>query len=285
MFYTYAHYKPDNTLFYIGKGKRRRALSKESRNPYYKNIVEKYGKPKVEILAKWENEQDALDHEMFLISTFRQMGFNLANLSDGGTGTSGFKFNDEQKKRLSEAHLGQVAWNKGLKGVLKAWNKGGKATESQKKACSKKITCPCGKIGPIGVMTRWHMDNCGVTLPYSARATVDGVRFQIGRFKTKEEATAFQEQYYKENNIKRVPWNKGTKGVMKPWNKDVPMREESKLKLSKALKGRVAPNKGIPMSDEQKLKCSLAKIGKPSNAKGRKKMKNIELKGLPCQVS
>jgi len=284
MFYTYAHYKPDNTLFYIGKGKRRRALSKESRNPYYKNIVEKYGSPKIEILAKWENEQDALEHEMFLISTFKQMGFNLANLSDGGTGTSGFKFNDEQKKRLSDAHLGQVAWNKGLKGVSTAWNKGSKATENQKKAFSEKITCSCGKIGAIGVMTRWHMDNCGVTLPHSARVTVDGVRFQIGRFKTKEEAKAFQDQYYKENNIKQVSWNKGTKGVMKAWNKNVPMKEESKLKISNALKGRVAPNKGIPMSDEQKLKCRLAKLGKPSNAKGRKKMKNIESKGLLCQV-
>lgn len=285
MFYTYAHYKPDNTLFYIGKGKRRRALSKESRNPYYKNIVEKYGSPKIEMLAKWENEQDALDHEMFLISTFKQMGFNLANLSNGGTGTSGFKFNDEQKKRLSDAHLGQVAWNKGLKGVLTAWNKGLKASENLRKASSKKITCSCGKIGVIGAMTRWHMDNCGFTLPHSARVTVDGVRFQIGRFKTKEEATAFQDQYYKQNNIKRVSWNKGTKGVVKAWNKNVPMREESKLKLSNALKGRVAPNKGIPMSDEQKLKCSLAKLGKPSNAKSRRKMKNIELKGLLCQVS
>jgi hypothetical protein len=282
MFYTYAHYKPDNTLFYIGKGKRRRALSKESRNPYYKNIVEKYGNPKIELLAKWENEQDALDHEMFLISTFRQMGFDLANLSDGGTGTSGFKFNDEQKKRLSDAHLGQVAWNKGLKGVTTAWNKGLKASKNLKKASSKKITCSCGKIGPIGVMTRWHMDNCGVTLPYSARVTVDGIRFQIGRFKTKEEAVEFQNQYYKKNNIVRISWNKGTKGVVKAWNKNVPMREESKLKVSNALKGRVAPNKGIPMSDEQKLKCRLAKLGKPSNAKGHAK---IKMEGLSCQAS
>ena len=32
MFYTYAHYKPDNSVFYIGKGQGRRAFDKISRS-------------------------------------------------------------------------------------------------------------------------------------------------------------------------------------------------------------------------------------------------------------
>lgn len=36
----------------------------------------------------------------------------------------GKTFSMEYRKKLSDAHKGQVAWNKGTKGVVKAWNKG-----------------------------------------------------------------------------------------------------------------------------------------------------------------
>jgi hypothetical protein len=268
MFYTYAHYKPNGGLFYIGKGQRRRSRDMYERNSHWKNIVNKYGKPSVELLAKWETEQEAFEHEKFLISCFRDMGIVLANKTDGGDGTSGFKFNDEQKKRLADAHLGQVAWNKGLKGVTTAWNKGQEATENQKIAVSKMLTCSCGKTGKIGSMTRWHMDNCGVTFPYSARVTVDGVRFQIGRFKTKEEAKACQDQYIKEHNVVRKPPSKRTTPA---WNKGKRMSDESKAKLSDALKGRKVWNKGLKSSDETRMKQRLAKLGKPSNRRNKVK--------------
>mgnify|MGYP003350764076 CR=1 FL=1 len=63
MFYTYAHYKPEGGLFYIGKGKRRRAFQMDNRNSHWNNIVNKYGKPHVELLASWDTEEEALDHE------------------------------------------------------------------------------------------------------------------------------------------------------------------------------------------------------------------------------
>lgn len=34
----------------------------------------------------------------------------------------------------------------------------------------------------------------------------------------------------------RLPWNKGKKGICKAWNKGIPMRKESKQKLSQSLK-------------------------------------------------
>lgn len=269
MFYTYAHYKPEGGLFYIGKGKRRRAYSMDGRNSHWQNIVNKYGRPHVELLASWKTEEEALDHERLLIASFRDMGFKLANKADGGVSSSGHKFTDQQRKNLSDAHLGQVAWNKGLKGVTTAWNKGLEATENQKKAFNKLLTCHCGAVGRVGIMTKHHMDNCGKTNPYSARVTVNGIRFQIGRFKTKEEAKAFQEQYIKEHNIVRKPQAKRN---TPSWNKGIPLSDETKLKLSASLKGRVAPNKGIKLSDEEKAKIRV------------KKIKNKELKGLSCQV-
>lgn len=100
MFYTYAHYKPEGGLFYIGKGAGRRAYDTKYRNQYWKNIVAKHGNPHVEILANWKTEKEALDHEKMLISCFKDMGFKLANLTDGGEGVSGYKHPEEIKQKM-----------------------------------------------------------------------------------------------------------------------------------------------------------------------------------------
>jgi hypothetical protein len=54
------------------------------------------------------------------------------------------------------------------------------------------------------------------------------------------------------------------------WNKNVPCSENTKLKLSEALKGRSVWNKGLETPFEVKQKQSLAKIGKPSPRLGMK---------------
>jgi hypothetical protein len=224
VFFTYAHYKPEGGLFYIGKGKRRRAYAMDGRNSHWQNIVNKYGRPTVKLLARWDTEQEAFDHEKLLISCFKDMGFVLANKSDGGEGTSGFKFNDQQRKNLSDAHIGQVAWNRGLKGVQTAWNKGLPIAKKAAQALSVKVSCvKCRKMGKIGSMFSSHIFRCNDVKPYKARATINGKRIQIGKFKTKEEAQTFQDNYYKEHNIVRTPWNKG-----------IPMSEESKQKISES---------------------------------------------------
>lgn len=232
MFFTYAHYKPEGGLFYIGKGKRRRAYAMDGRNSHWQNIVNKYGRPHVELLARWDTEIEALDHEKLLISCFRDMGYKLANKADGGTGASGYKFTDEQKKNLSLAHMGQVAWNKGKKSNTVIWNKGLPMAKNAAQALSVKVSCVnCRKEGRIGNILGAHAKWCNNVKPYRARATINGKRITIGRFETKEEAQTFQNNYYKEHNIVRTSWNKGTKGVMTAWNKGIPMSEASKQKV------------------------------------------------------
>lgn len=100
MFYTYAHYKPEGGLFYIGKGIKNRAYDMKMRNVYWKNVVAKYGNPVVEILANWKTEEEALSHEKLLISSFKEMGIKLANLTDGGEGVSGYKHTESSLQKM-----------------------------------------------------------------------------------------------------------------------------------------------------------------------------------------
>ena len=107
MFCTYAHYTPQGTLFYIGKGSNeRRPHYLQGRNNYWNKVVAKYGKPKVEVLAKWQTEVEAFEHEKLLISCFRDLGFKLCNLTDGGDGTSGYKQTPEHREKNRLAGLG-----------------------------------------------------------------------------------------------------------------------------------------------------------------------------------
>jgi hypothetical protein len=104
-FLTYAHNKPDGSIFYIGKGTERRAHSSAGRNIVWRRTVEKHNGFGVKILAKWNTEQEAFDHEIFLIDTFRQMGIQLANISEGGMGSTGFRHTNEHKEHLRKNML------------------------------------------------------------------------------------------------------------------------------------------------------------------------------------
>lgn len=126
--YTYAHYKPDGTIFYIGKGSGDRAYRKSHRNQYWKNIVKKYGDYKIDIIANWKTHEEALSHEILLISCFRDMGYSLANLTIGGEGVVGNKWSEESKIKLSISKTGKNLGHK--------FNVSRKASEETKKKMS-----------------------------------------------------------------------------------------------------------------------------------------------------
>jgi hypothetical protein len=100
-FCTYIHYKADTKEpFYIGKGLTLvRPQRKWGRSAYWKNIVDKHGYF-VEILSEFDTEQEALEHEVFLIWCFTDMGYKLANLTTGGEGVTGWKHTDEAKNKI-----------------------------------------------------------------------------------------------------------------------------------------------------------------------------------------
>lgn len=104
-FCTYAHYTPSGRLFYIGKGSEFRSTTRKNRNEKWHDVVSSEGGFKAEILSRWASEQEALDHEKFLIETFRMMGHDIANITSGGQGVSGFKHSHETKESLRKISL------------------------------------------------------------------------------------------------------------------------------------------------------------------------------------
>ena len=109
-FYTYIHLTGDKAgdpgrVFYVGKGQKTRAWM-TNRTKYWKHVADKHGFS-VQICAYWDSESDAFLHERLLISSFRDIGVALSNLTDGGEGSSGIVPSAEKRAKISKARMGQ----------------------------------------------------------------------------------------------------------------------------------------------------------------------------------
>ncbi len=109
-FYVYLHKKADNgEPFYVGKGKGLRAYSAKHRSNWWTNVTTKHGCDVV-IIDNNLSEGDAFELEVFLISELGRADLGLGplvNMTNGGDGISGYKFTEEQRKRLSDTHKGK----------------------------------------------------------------------------------------------------------------------------------------------------------------------------------
>lgn len=107
-YYVYLHKRKDNDqIFYVGKGKSRRAFVKKGRNSRWNRIVNKYGYY-VEILFDNLTEEEALICEIDVIKELRYFCFDLCNMTDGGEGSSGRKLSDKHRRILSEVNKSRV---------------------------------------------------------------------------------------------------------------------------------------------------------------------------------
>jgi hypothetical protein len=159
---TYSHSAPNGKIFYIGKGNAYRPYAFSDRSQDWKRAVMKHGGVQIQVLAKWETEEEAFEHEKFLIACFDDLKFDLVNKTKGGRGPYGIKLSDESKLKKSLQMKGYV---------------------------HKTVTCPnCGKSGGETSMKRWHFEKCSGTHEVRARVTVEGKRVHLGRFSTQQEA-------------------------------------------------------------------------------------------------
>ena len=110
MFYVYIHRRLDTMQpFYVGKGSGKRASVKNNRNIWWQRVSEKAGfEP--EIIAYWQSEADALEHERFIIACFKDMGIGLTNIEDGGLPGpvgKGQPKSKEHRAKIAAAHKGK----------------------------------------------------------------------------------------------------------------------------------------------------------------------------------
>lgn len=83
----------------------------------------------------------------------------MSSIHKGNTYRKGAKHTPETIEKLRLANAGKQPWNKGTVGIMRAWNKG--LSMPTKGERVEQITCPhCNKVGGIGAMRRWHLDNC-----------------------------------------------------------------------------------------------------------------------------
>ena len=102
-FYIYQHRRAtDGKVFYVGKGHKGRAWSKDRRNAHWRNVVAKHGYT-VEILEDGLQAWYAYEREVEVISKLRESGCRLVNLTDGGDGVIGYEYTDEHRAKISIA--------------------------------------------------------------------------------------------------------------------------------------------------------------------------------------
>lgn len=106
--YTYIHKTNDGSVFYVGKGRGRRAWvhSGRNRSQSWRDHTKAHGL-QVELCGRWETELEAFEHEKFLIAFFKDMGFVLLNKTNGGGGAGGMKQSKESNALRSAALLGR----------------------------------------------------------------------------------------------------------------------------------------------------------------------------------
>ena len=114
-FYVYEHWRPDrDECFYVGKGRGKRANAMYKRNKHHQAIQEKLARlgmcVEVRIVASGLTEEEAFALEQERINFWRSENIDLANMTNGGEGTSGYKPNitPEWRKKLSDAKKGKA---------------------------------------------------------------------------------------------------------------------------------------------------------------------------------
>ena len=137
MYVVYRHRNKTNGKVYIGITSKSPKQRWQNGNGYceqslFWNAIQKYGWNNFEHDILYENlsKRDAEKLEQELICEYksnnRDFGYNMAN---GGGVNRGYKLSEITKKRLSESHLGKVAWNKGLSGYSVPKAQGKKRSE------------------------------------------------------------------------------------------------------------------------------------------------------------
>lgn len=127
--YVYVHRRAsDGQIFYVGKGRDRRAWSRQGRNRHWHIVARKHGFT-AEIVVSGLPEASALMVEQTVIAV---VGFGrLTNATLGGGGVPGWRHSAETRRRISEAGKGRE-FTERQRAALAVYNAEKKLTEEHK---------------------------------------------------------------------------------------------------------------------------------------------------------
>lgn len=96
IFYVYEWFKVETgEVFYVGKGSNDRYRVTRNRNEHFKRVYNKY-ECDVRIIHKDLTEEEAYELEAHVIKKYREAGYELTNMSDGGKGGATGVVRDEE---------------------------------------------------------------------------------------------------------------------------------------------------------------------------------------------
>ena len=131
-FYVYEHWRLDrDECFYVGKGMKNRAYKMRDRNAHHQAIMAKLSREgrgmEVRMVATGLTEDEAFALEVERIAFWREVGVDLANLTNGGEGTSGLPAHNRQKvlcvttgEIFESAALAALSFSLGVNAVSQA---------------------------------------------------------------------------------------------------------------------------------------------------------------------
>jgi hypothetical protein len=193
--YVTLYYEP----FYVGKGQGKRkedhleaakkGKSTGNRHLYFKikKILIQGLEPIIKIAGRWDEAKIAFNYEKHLIKligrTDKKTGV-LTNMTNGGDGA--INPSVETRKKISNSLKGNIPWNKGKTGIY---------SKKTRDNISKTLT------GRKGIPLTDYQKECIS-------------KVHKGKVVSKE-----TRQKQSLAHLGHTPWNKGTKGICKAWNK------------------------------------------------------------------
>jgi hypothetical protein len=119
-YYVYAHVDSTGRVFYVGKGKGKRAKSKTGRSVAWKENVAKHGRT-IRFVRKDMPEVCALSLERAIIHAIGKE--NLLNMTTGGQGVSGRVPSEEQREKCRMSNKGRPPASHTIEAAIKKTRK------------------------------------------------------------------------------------------------------------------------------------------------------------------
>jgi hypothetical protein len=316
-FYVYFLRRPDKEdplvpglwqPFYVGKGHGKRVNShrKEAENllkdsnSYNPNVIKNSIIHKLwnqdfdfieEVVIANISEEDSFYYEMEAITAYGRIDLGtgcLANLTNGGEGSSGYLHTEEALEKMSIAQKIRLKnpednpfYNKHhdeeTKQVMSTLKLGIPLTEEHKQNLrgprpnsSGENHWAYGKTPSEETRRKQSVAMKGKPGPNKGKSPSEETRRKQSESMSGEKNPNYGKPLSEEQKIKLSESLKGREA----WNKGVPWSDEIKSKISES-------NKGRPMPEEQKIKISEANSGKVRTEETKKKM-SIAFKGRPA---